>query len=92
MKNDFDRFDIVVTHSAPNLIYPYTNSKFFITRNDITLNNELTLERDKIAKLFEKVKRHGVKDWYYGHFHESNIERVEGVSFHLLNINEIKIL
>jgi predicted phosphodiesterase len=83
--------DIVISHSAPNFVYPFgcKGSGTWIN-NDPTLYTELMDERENIAKMYEILKKNNnpISHFLYGHFHNSNKEEKDGTVFKLLDIFE----
>lgn len=82
--------DVVLSHTSPSIFYPVVHSTFFLERVkvDPSLMEEVSIERKFLTDVFQKIK--GLKAWYYGHFHSSNSEIIDGVKVSLLNVNEIK--
>lgn len=85
--------DMVVTHTAPSFCYP--TSKIGINgwfERDVALKIDLATERLTIDKIYNRLlsDKHPVKDWFYGHFHNSHIEYISDIRFTLLNIGELK--
>ena len=59
-------------------------------KNDDMLIYDLVLERNLLQNLYEKFyDKLMPKYWFYGHFHSSWTERVNGCIHKLLDINEI---
>ena len=85
----FSRIDIVVTHTAPLGIYPFIMGQIVkdYYNDDPTLQLDLMYERDNVKRLKDFISW-PIDKWFYGHFHESHQERVEGTDFKLLAINE----
>lgn len=38
-------------------------------------------------KIYEDYKD-TITDWFYGHYHQSHLEQINGINFRLLNIEE----
>lgn len=94
----YGRFDIIVTHSAPSFAYPQNDYVDIVNHYcDIErvhgqdLRRELRLERGDISEFYEELKSLGVKPthWLYGHFHSTKNQKIEGIQFKLLNVNEL---
>lgn len=83
-----EKIDVVIAHSCTNLPTPapksFSNIKGFLT-HDKQLREDLIKERDYLDQVWEKVRP---KRWYYGHFHVSKTEEIDGTVFRCLNINE----
>lgn len=91
--------DIVVTHSAPDFCFPQGSNNYLVNeyaiveyQHGIKLHDELAEERGEITRMYSDLK-HGFgkkpKYWFYGHFHNTKSEDINGTIFKLLNINEI---
>jgi predicted phosphodiesterase len=85
--------EAVVTHTAPSFAYPFTKEgiKGWL-ENDPTLENDIDYERKVMDWIYDYLKKnkHTLLEWYYGHFHSSRTERVDNVTFKLLNNVEHK--
>jgi predicted phosphodiesterase len=88
--------DIVVTHTAPDFVYPRNDGKNwpFIVRqfmgDDPTLGEDLMRERDEVTTLFNELRKNNNFNLHiYGHFHTHVDDVVDGVHFILLDINEM---
>lgn len=82
--------DIICSHSAPSFCYPYDKGPIVqdFAEYDPKLIEDITKERQILDKVYEDYKD-TLTHWYYGHFHQSNMETINGVMFKLLNIGEI---
>ena len=82
--------DIICSHSAPSFCYPYDKGSIVqaYAEYDSKLIEDITKERQILDKVYEDYKD-TLTHWYYGHFHQSNMETINGVMFKLLNIGEI---
>lgn len=87
---DLTGIDIVATHSAPDFCPPYTKygmAKWI--KHDPDLVDLCDKERGGLAKLYERlIVANNISHWFYGHFHASHTEDVDGTKFVLLNILE----
>lgn len=85
-----ENIDIVVTHSAPSFVQPYIQSgaeKWF--DSDPTLEEELNQERNLLSDVcFILRQKNNIQNWFYGHFHFSNLEYYENIRFQQLAIME----
>lgn len=83
--------DTIITHSSPAFVYPHTKigaEKWF--KNDEGLEEELHRERSSLSDAYFILKQNNeIKDWHYGHFHDSHMEEFENTKFRLLDIYEI---
>jgi predicted phosphodiesterase len=94
---EFRDIDIVVTHTAPEFVYPVNSGKTwpfivqqFIDGGDVNLGQDLMDERAKVTE-FHRIlqKENNIKWWFYGHFHTEKMETIGNTTFKLLNINEM---
>ena len=87
-----ERIDVICSHSAPSFCYPKFKGEFVYgwARRDSSLLADMDIERNTLDKVYEDYKD-TVKYWYYGHFHQSNVEFINNCKFTLLNIEEIKL-
>lgn len=85
-----ESIDIICSHSAPSFCYP--NDKGGIVaqfaKYDTDLIKDIDNERQTLDKVYEDYKDE-VKNWYYGHFHQSQMQTINNTVFKLLNIGEI---
>jgi UDP-2,3-diacylglucosamine pyrophosphatase LpxH len=90
----------VITHSSPNFVFPindtnnHVNShgglvEHFVNLGDDKLKDDLNLERENITRMHEILsKNNQIKGWYYGHFHASVHNNIDGTTYRLLNCDE----
>lgn len=85
-----EKVDIIVTHSAPTFCYPFTKGDFVMeyAKNDSTLLEDMQIERETLTKVWEDYKD-TITHWYYGHYHQTNMQHIDNVWFKLLGIGEI---
>lgn len=77
----FDKFicennlniDTICTHSSPEFCEPLSKSGLeFWSKYDETLIEDCDNERKLLANIYDKLKdKHEIKQWFYGHFHNS---------------------
>ena len=81
--------DILITHSSGIEEFPIEGLSKIAGwfNNDPTLKDELIQERELIQKLYNQVKPSIAHFW--GHFHEANIQFINGVKQQCLDINEV---
>lgn len=87
------RIDTVITHPAPSFCPPLVKGNFErFCANDENLADDVMHERKDLDALYDWLMQHGhpLHNWYYGHYHHSDIYERNGTLFHLLNINELK--
>lgn len=70
-------YSIIVSHCAPSVAMPIVTWYGDLGDRDV-MNEVLNLSSHKVTK------------WYYGHYHNSYTQIIDGITFNLLNINEIK--
>ena len=80
--------DILVTHTAPSHCFPQTFNEMVYgwASEDTYLIEELTHERKTMDEIFKICKP---KYHFYGHFHSSWSEEINGCKHRLLDINEL---
>ena len=87
--------DVVVTHSAPEFAFPRGLKSDLIDQysyEDVNLRDELSVERLNLSRLFQVLMyndNNNISEYYYGHFHRSNVEYHENVKFQLLDELEV---
>jgi predicted phosphodiesterase len=83
-----EKIDVVISHSCPNKPTPapkcFKNIQGFLDK-DKHLRTDLEEERAYLDEVWTKVKP---KKWFYGHFHVSKLETLDGTDFRCMNINE----
>ena len=89
--NSLTDITIVVSHSSPSFVQPLTKGGIeYWLKKDETLEKDVDDDRKTFDDIFNILKQNNpLKKWYYGHFHMSHKETVNGVDFKLLNILEI---
>ena len=81
------QYDLVVTHTRPGVcgaFKGFDNIQYWCDQ-DPDLKNDLIDESQQLDYLYERTKP---KDWYYGHFHNSDITQYEDTKFRCINIDE----
>lgn len=89
---DLKNIDIVVTHSSPNITEPFINGSYYLTacEKDENLNKDIMYERQYLTDIFDYLKENNdIKNWYYGHYHDSKIHNYGNCNFRMLDIDEI---
>lgn len=83
--------DTVVTHTAPHFceLRNKTGVEKF-AEYDETLLNDVNDERQSMTNVYNKLveDKHPLSHWFYGHFHKSHLEIIDGVYFKMLNCIE----
>lgn len=97
LDNNAPSVDVVVTHIAPTFTFPiklnrlchhYIQEETFNANwKNHDLKKELNTER-KIMDDINDIVSDTAKDWYYGHYHQSNLEKIGTTNFRCLNIDE----
>lgn len=87
--------DTVVTHTSPTFCEPKNKDglKSWAVY-DPALIWDCTKERETMDKILACLgeHHHAVERWYYGHFHSSRSEMIEGVTYRMLDILEFNSL
>ena len=93
--NDICAIDVVVTHTAP----PFCEK---ISRQDIQnwlmkdekLKEDIDDERTVMGTIYAYlyIHNHPLDYWFYGHFHQSWHDEIEGVKYNMLDCLEIREL
>ena len=83
--------DTVVTHTAPSFCGKQDHA--FLrdwAELDPELPDDVAAERKTMDNIHERIRQSGlpVRSWFYGHFHESRTEFIEGIEFRMLDIME----
>lgn len=92
---DLRDIDVIITHTAPDWCDPDNKRGFgrFVedwSKYDSKLIGDLIFERNQMSNVFLDLYQHNnIKEHFYGHFHKSMIQEVNGVKHRLLDINEI---
>lgn len=93
LEDEHVRIDTVITHPAPSFCPPYMKGDFeHFCANDDNLADDVKHEREGLDAVYDWLIQHGhpLHNWYYGHYHHSDIFERGGTLFRLLNINELK--
>jgi len=90
---DLVGIDVVLTHTCPDFVYPPviggTVPRW--AEYDPELPGELIEERKIVTDIYNKLNElNYIKLWYFGHFHQTKIEKHEVTEFHLLDVNEFQ--
>lgn len=87
------KIDIVASHDAPEGCTPILKNgvKYWINR-DKNLSKDIDESRRRLSKVkyYLQGNGHKILDWYYGHHHFNNDEKIEDIFFHLVGIMEFK--
>lgn len=85
--------DTVITHTAPSFCEKQSLQEIqgWLVKDE-DLRNDLREERRTMDWLLSFLKEHDhpVKQWYYGHFHQSWHSEMDGVKYHMLDCMEIR--
>lgn len=92
--NKIKDITVMCTHTAPDFLHPIAKSElvYDFARNDDLLLDDLDKERRLMTYLYNCIKANNKEtllQYFYGHFHNGNIEFIDDVTFKLLGINEI---
>lgn len=87
-KDKCKKVDILVTHTAPAWCFPqnFNEMVYDWAREDAYLIEDLTEERAVMDEIFKACSP---SLHFYGHFHSSWTEKINGCTSRLLDINEI---
>lgn len=83
----------VFTHSCPEGCEPYTKDGIKWWMNiDKELKTDVDLERSEHKRLMDylSVNKQPIRQWFYGHFHYSKQEFINGIQFVLLDIEQFQ--
>ena len=85
-----EKINIIVSHSAPSFAYPVGIGKIVhdFAENDSTLITDVINERQTLDIIWSDYKS-DITHWYYGHYHSTQYQVIDGVVFKLLDISEI---
>lgn len=92
IKNSGIRINRVVTHSAPSICAPSLTGLQYHFLLDPYLEHDILQERNTLDLLRNTLlsDKHPVKEWVYGHYHQSKNEYIEDIMYIQLNIHELK--
>lgn len=84
--------DTVVTHTAPSFCTPFvkTGIENWLLK-DKELEADIMHEREVMDTIhnYLSTEGHPVKNWFYGHFHNSHVEYISNICFRMLDIMEL---
>lgn len=87
------KVDTVITHTAPSFceLTQKDALKSFATFDE-TLLNDVDRERATIDQIYNHLKTdfHPLRNWYYGHFHQTHCASIDNVLFDMLDIMEFR--
>lgn len=93
LKENNINIDVIVSHTCPSFTFPTSKTGIdYWCIIDPSLEKDLFIERNIIDSIYYKLIEdgHNIKKWYYAHYHTSNKEIVNNISFTLLNCIEYK--
>lgn len=76
--------DYVVTHTSPSFAFKNTKDGIeFWLKKDKELSKDLDKERKSLSLIYDFLIKNNnvIKKWVYGHFHDSNNEKINGTEF-----------
>jgi UDP-2,3-diacylglucosamine pyrophosphatase LpxH len=83
IQGDISDLDIVISHEAPLIAYPDNSALWDDPGNPVKSDSS------KGRQILQQVFTQGQpKQWFYGHYHRSHQEIINGTKFSLLNVNE----
>lgn len=85
-----EKIDIICSHSAPSFCYPNDKGGIvsYYAENDSQLLIDIDIERSTLDRVYEDYKN-DITHWYYGHFHKSMYQNIDGIQFRLCNCGEL---
>lgn len=85
-----ERIDIICTHASPTFCYPFSKGQIVMdyATLDSTLLEDIQKERSTLELVYNDYQD-TITHWYYGHYHQSNMQNINGVCFKLLGIGEL---
>ncbi len=90
-----DPVDVVITHTAPSFCEKKSraNIQNWLVRDEDLLD-DVKYERKVMDMIYTFLKGHNhpMRQWFYGHFHESCHSEIEGVKYDMLDILEMEEL
>lgn len=85
-----NNIDTVVTHTAPSFCELQSKNEGAVWVAEASkLLQDIQEECSTIDEIYNCLKAHSVTHWFYGHFHQSWLSTIEGISFKMLNIMEL---
>ena len=93
--NEHFAIDTVITHTAPSFCEMTSkNGLASWAIRDEELMDDVKRERKVMNRLLDylRTKGHPLHHWYYGHFHQSWHQEIEGVQYNMLDIMELREL
>lgn len=85
-----NNIDTVVTHTAPSFCELQSKNEGAVWVAEASkLLQDIQEERSTIDEIYNCLKAHSVTHWFYGHFHQSWLSTIKGISFKMLNIMEL---
>lgn len=91
--NDVCAIDTVITHTAPSFceLTSKHGIQEWLVRDEhllVDIKDERRIMDDIQAYLY--AHNHPVRQWYYGHFHESRHREIDGVTYNMLDCMELR--
>ena len=83
--------DTVVTHTAPSFCeLTGHEGLMYWAKDDSKLLDDVKAERETLDQIYNHLKKDGlpIREWYYGHFHQSWFKEIDGIRFKMLDIME----
>ena len=81
--------DVVITHTAPEWCFPHgvdASIVNYYAQSDMSLKSDLLLERSLMSNIFlDLMGNNEIKNHFYGHFHMSKSEIINGINHHLID-------
>lgn len=93
--NEVCAIDVVVTHTAPSFCEKQSQTEIqnWLVKDE-DLQDDIKGERQTMDKLHSFLKEHShpVDQWFYGHFHQSWHDEIDGIKYNMLDCMELREL
>ncbi len=90
IKSSGIKIDAVCTHTCPHFCIPYTKDGIQgWLLEDSKLEADIDHERQTMSNIYHRLleDEHPISKWCYGHYHFHNTEKIDNVTFHLLDMD-----
>jgi hypothetical protein len=93
--SNIEGVDTIISHTAPTYCYPdntngYSHLVNVLSIDDDMLKTDLHTERYLMSEAFNIIKKKNkITNHYYGHYHTSKVSEMDGITHHLLGVDEL---